>query len=154
MQSVYCKTPYCGLKITQLDNNLHGLDFTDQLITKQQIEDPLLRETITQIQQYVKFSNFYFDLPLNPQGTEFQQKVWSVLRAIPSGQVKTYGEIATEINSSARAVGNACRNNPIPLIIPCHRVVSAQGLGGFVGQTQGPKISIKHQLLLHEGVEI
>jgi len=68
--------------------------------------------------------------------------------------VITYGEIAAELDSSPRAVGNACRKNPISLVIPCHRVVSASGIGGFSGQIEGEKISIKQQLLAHEGVEI
>ena len=154
MQSVYCKTPYCGLKITQLDNCLHGLDFIDETITKPHTDDELLRETVSQIQQYIKSSAFSFDLPVKPQGTDFQRKVWSTLQKIPAGKVRTYGDIADELGTSARAVGNACRQNPIPLIIPCHRVVSSKGIGGFVGETEGQKISIKQQLLLHEGVEI
>jgi len=154
MQSVYCKTPYCGLKIIKLDNSLHGLDFVDKTITKPHTEDALLREAIQQIQEYVKSPGFKFDLPLEPQGTDFQRKVWRVLQDIPAGQVRTYGEISAQLNSSPRAVGNACRQNPIPLIIPCHRVVSSQGIGGFAGETHGQKISIKQQLLLHEGVEI
>lgn len=154
MQSVYCKTPYCGLKITQLDNCLHELDFIDETIVKQETEDSLLREAVKQVQQYVQSADFSFDLPVMPQGTEFQRKVWKAIQAIPAGEIRTYGDIADELGTSARAVGNACRRNPIPLIIPCHRVVSSQGIGGFVGETEGVKLSIKQQLLLHEGVEI
>ena len=154
MQSVYLQTPYCGLKISRSGNSLHEIDFLSRSEAAAETEDKLLNEALRQIDEYLQDSSFQFDLPVAPQGTEFQRKVWAVLQGIPAGQVKTYGEIASELGSSLRAVGNACRKNPIPFIIPCHRVVSAQGIGGFAGQTQGEKISIKQQLLAHEGVEI
>ena len=154
MTHIYCKTPFSDLKITQLNGCLHGLDFVDYRCESPVVDDTLLNETLRQIKQYLQSAAFVFDLPVNPQGTDFQRKVWDALCAIPAGEVKTYGALAKDLQSSARAVGNACRNNPVALIIPCHRVVSAQGIGGFVGQTQGQKISIKQQLLLHEGVEI
>jgi methylated-DNA-[protein]-cysteine S-methyltransferase len=91
---------------------------------------------------------------LEPKGTLFQKSVWSELRKIPLGETRTYGEIAKKLNSSARAVGNACRKNPIQLIVPCHRVVSAKGLGGYAGQTQGTQLKIKRWLLNHEGVHL
>jgi methylated-DNA-[protein]-cysteine S-methyltransferase len=89
-----------------------------------------------------------------PGGTEFQQRVWRALRAIPAGQVITYGGLAKRLGSSARAVGNACRHNPVPILVPCHRVIAANGLGGFAGDTSGRLIDIKRRLLAHEGVEI
>jgi len=85
-----------------------------------------------------------------PQGTAFQQKVWGALLDIPSGTTMTYGELAKELQSSARAVGQACKNNPTPIIIPCHRVVSKQGKGGYLGQTEGKLAYIKTWLLQHE----
>ena len=84
------------------------------------------------------------------QGTEYQKKVWQQLQRIPVGQTWTYGELAQRLNSSARAVGNACRRNPLPIVVPCHRVVSANGAGGFMGATRGRPMSIKHWLLQHE----
>jgi methylated-DNA-[protein]-cysteine S-methyltransferase len=75
-----------------------------------------------------------FDLPLNPPGSDFQKKVCFAMVAIPGGQTKSYGEIAKNIESSAQAVGNACGLNPIPIIIPCHRVLAAgKEMGGFSG---------------------
>ena len=91
---------------------------------------------------------------LSPEGTLFQKSVWHELTKIPIGQTRTYGEIANKLNSSARAVGNACRKNPIQIIIPCHRVVSAKGLGGYAGKTEGKQIKIKRWLLSHEGVQL
>jgi methylated-DNA-[protein]-cysteine S-methyltransferase len=83
-------------------------------------------------------------------GTEFQKKVWQVLSQIKPGQTRTYGDIAGEIESSPRAVGNACRSNPIPIFIPCHRVISASGRGGFMGKTSGEAMEIKEWLLANE----
>ena len=85
-------------------------------------------------------------------GTPFQRRVWQVLQKIPSGSTMTYGEVAQQIGSGARAVGNACRANPCPLIVPCHRVVGVDGLGGFSGERGGEKLEIKRWLLQHEGV--
>ena len=87
---------------------------------------------------------------LAPGGTVFQQRVWKALLAIPPGETRTYGELARELGSSPRAVGGACRRNPIPLLIPCHRVVAANGDGGFAGHTRGRWMDIKRWLLAHE----
>ena len=114
----------------------------------------LMQRVVEQIMAYCQSPQRMFDLPLELEGTEFQQGVWRALLTIPPGQVKTYGELARELKTSPRAVGNACRQNPVPLIIPCHRVVAKQGIGGFGGVTQGRVLAIKQQLLRHEGVEI
>ena len=87
---------------------------------------------------------------LAPAGTLFQQRVWRALRRIPSGQVRSYGQLARTLGTSARAVGGACRANPIPVLIPCHRVVAATGEGGFMGKTAGRAMTIKRWLLHHE----
>jgi methylated-DNA-[protein]-cysteine S-methyltransferase len=84
------------------------------------------------------------------RGTEFQKNVWHILSTIKPGQTRTYGDIARQLKSSPRAVGNACRRNPVPIFIPCHRVVSASGRGGFMGQTKGEPLKIKEWLLAHE----
>ena len=99
----------------------------------------------------------YFSDPCNTitpatilNGTVFQKKVWQILAAIKPGHTRTYGDIARQLNSSPRAVGNACRSNPVPIFIPCHRVVSASGRGGFMGHTTGEPLEIKEWLLTHE----
>lgn len=86
--------------------------------------------------------------PLACRGTPFQQRVWRALVAIPPGKVKSYGQIAAALGTHPRAVGGACRANPFPLFIPCHRAVAAEGLGGFMGK-EG--LAIKRWLLDHEG---
>lgn len=90
------------------------------------------------------------DLPLAPAGTPFQQRVWDKLRRIPCGATRRYGDIASELGTSARAVGGACRANPLLLLIPCHRVVASNGRGGFAGHSQGRWPAIKAWLLDHE----
>jgi methylated-DNA-[protein]-cysteine S-methyltransferase len=90
------------------------------------------------------------DIPLLLQGTAFQRQVWQALSDIPSGQTRTYGELANSLNTSPRALANACRQNPFPFIIPCHRVLAKTSMGGYAGQTTGPLIAIKSALLQHE----
>jgi len=82
----------------------------------------------------------------------FQEKVLKQLQKIPYGETRSYGEIAKILNTSARAVGNACRNNPLPIIIPCHRVVAANGIGGYDGAKSGKLLKVKRALLALEGV--
>ena len=92
------------------------------------------------------------DMTLNV--TPFQKKVLEQLQKIPYGETTTYGEIAKILKTSPRAVGNACRNNPVPIIIPCHRVVSATGIGGYDGARSGSLLDIKRKLLQKEGVRL
>ncbi len=97
---------------------------------------PLLEEAKTQILAYLSGKRQSFDLPLRPEGSDFQKKVWETLLSIPYGQTMTYGQIAWQLESprSARAVGLACKQNPLPILIRCHRVVAADGtLGGYAG---------------------
>jgi len=86
------------------------------------------------------------------QGTNYRNQVWSALCQIPVGETMTYSGLAKKLGSSARAVGNACRDNPYPLFIPCHRIVSVSGMGGYCGQTQGKFMDIKNKLLDFEAV--
>ena len=107
---------------------------------------------LRQLLEYFRHGSARFDLPLALGGTPFQQRVWALLRTIPAGETRTYGEIARALGSAARAVGQACRANPCPIVIPCHRVVAARGLGGFAGDTSGRRLAIKRWLLHHEGI--
>ena len=92
-------------------------------------------------------------LPAAPAGTPFQRRVWNRLSAIAVGQVLSYGALARELGTSPRAVGGACRANPIPIVIPCHRVVAAHGLGGYSGERGGDWLAKKRWLLAHEGAQ-
>jgi methylated-DNA-[protein]-cysteine S-methyltransferase len=105
-----------------------------------------------QCAQYFKNALYIFDVPLKPAGTVHQQKVWNATLGTEAGKTITYGEIAKKIKSGPRAVGTACGANPYPLVTPCHRVVSAQGLGGFMKEdSPGFYRQIKIWLLKHEG---
>jgi methylated-DNA-[protein]-cysteine S-methyltransferase len=90
------------------------------------------------------------DLPLAACGTAFQRRVWAAIRAIPLGQLRTYGALSAELDSAARAVGQACGANPSPIVVPCHRVVGRQALGGFAHARDGFLIETKQWLLRHE----
>ena len=103
-----------------------------------------------EFQAYLNNPKHQWNLKLKPQGTEFQLAVWARLRKIPVGETVTYGELAKELNSHPRAIGQACKKNPIPIIIPCHRVLSKQGNGGYSGATTGNKLEFKESLLRHE----
>jgi len=97
---------------------------------------PLLQEASRQLEEYLNGERTEFDLPLAPDGTEFQKSVWTALLQIPYGQVSTYGNLAAQIGKpkAARAVGGACHKNPIAIIIPCHRAIGSNGsLTGFGG---------------------
>ena len=109
---------------------------------------PLLRDACDQLQDYFDGKRMSFNLPLAPEGSAFQKRVWAALCAIPPGETRSYADIARTIGSAPRAVGGANGANPIPLFIPCHRVIAADGsLGGYSGG-DGP--ATKRYLLDHE----
>ena len=108
----------------------------------------LLRDACDQLQDYFDGKRLSFNLPLAPEGSNFQKRVWAALCAIPPGETRSYADIARTIGSGPRAVGGANGANPIPLFIPCHRVIAADGsLGGYSGG-DGP--ATKRHLLDHE----
>ena len=150
---VVINTAFTKLALVFEDGILQSVDFfSDKALSTPKSDQAKI--ACQQIQDYCSktLPNLIFDIELQLTGTNFQKKVWSALRQIPAGQVMTYGELAEQLNTSARAVGNACRANPVPLIIPCHRVVSKSGMGGFAGSRHGRPIKIKSWLLEHEGV--
>lgn len=101
---------------------------------------------------YLVDASAWSPVPTRAQGTHFQRRVWDALAEIPLGEVKTYGELAAELGSGPRAIGMACRTNPVPFFVPCHRIVAKQGMGGFMGSTGGPLLAIKQWLLRHENI--
>ena len=116
--------------------------------------DMLAEHVVKQVMMYLEQPDFRFDLPLSPVGTAFQHKVWAIISAIPRGDILTYGQVAKLIQSAPRAVGQACGANWFPLVIPCHRVIGASGLGGFSGHDDVDSfhLGVKRWLLAHEGV--
>ena len=118
-------------------------DVQEEIIEKN--ETVLLKEAIRELNEYLDGKRTSFDLQLEPQGTEFQKRVWQALKEIPFGETRSYGEIAKLIGNekASRAVGMANNKNPIPIIVPCHRVIGANGkLVGYAGG-----LDIKEKLL-------
>ena len=103
------------------------------------------------LREWIEDPDLPFPVPLACAGTPFRQRVWTAISAIPHGRTATYGELALQLGSSPRAVGQACGANPFPLIVPCHRVTSAGGLGGFANAREGWLLEVKRWLLAFEG---
>lgn len=135
--SCFINTPVSHLKITQFDSSIVKIEFAHPISEHNAPPGTsLLRETKKQIDSYFHKKITKFDLPIKFYGTEFQQKVWNALSSIPYGQTKTYKQIAAQIGNpkAFRAVGGANNKNPLPIIVPCHRVVGANGkLVGYAG---------------------
>jgi methylated-DNA-[protein]-cysteine S-methyltransferase len=123
-------TPLGDLTVSEEGGQIVALDWG---WGRDQTPTPLLRCARELLDAYFDLKSMTFDLPLAPSGTPYQRRVWAALRAIPYGQTRTYGAIACIVGGSARSVGMANAANPIPILIPCHRVVARDGLGGYSG---------------------
>src|SRR5690348_16171342 len=111
----------------------------------------LAREICEQLQAYVADPRFTFDLSMHIGGTVHQRRVWQAIQEIPSGKTRSYADIAADVHSAPRAVGQACGANRLPIVIPCHRVITKSGgLGGFMNSSGGLPLDIKRWLLHHE----
>jgi len=139
------QSPVGPLTIWAQDGAVIRLDWTFRTSVS---DDPLLIEAACQLRAYFDHSLEDFDLPLAPNGSDFQKDVCKAMSAIRFGETRTYGDIARDLGVPAQAVGQACGGNPIPVIIPCHRVLGASGLGGFSG---AGGVEAKVALLKHEG---
>ena len=142
-------SPVGPLTVTEQDDAIVELDWRRDSDTN---ASALLIEARRQLQAYFAGMLTAFDLPVAPAGTPHQQKVWRAMQKIAFGDYQTYGALAAAIGSSPRAVGTACGRNPIPIIIPCHRVLASGGkIGGYSGGA-GP--ATKRDLLSLEGVDL
>ena len=140
------ESPVGPLTITAADGVITAVDFGADGGPRPNAG--VLAEAARQLTEYFAGDRREFALPLAPSGTPFRLRVWQAMQAIPYGQTRSYGDLARALDSAPRAVGGACGANPIPLVIPCHRVVSAGGaLGGFSG---GAGCDTKRQLLALE----
>ena len=110
----------------------------------------LAKKAAEQLERYRDNPDATFDLPLLVEGSELQRGVWDAMCAIPRGKTRTYGELAKELGADARAIGQCCGDNKLPIVIPCHRVVAADGIGGFGHATGGYLLEAKRWLLMHE----
>ena len=140
-------SPVGELTIFEEDDSIVALEFGKAPANSEK-PSALLKRAARQLDEYFDGRRKAFDLPLGPAGTAFQRKVWAQIAAIRQGRVETYGAIARRLKSGARAVGTACGANPIPILIPCHRVLGSNGgLGGYSG---AGGVAIKRFLLAHE----
>ena len=145
MQYRTVHTPFGDLTLVAENDAITALDWRR---SAQQDTSDLLEEAAKQLTAYAAGTHETFDLPLHVKGTDFQRAVCDAMRAIPFGYTRTYGEIAKDLGVPAQAIGQACGANPIPVIIPCHRVMGAKGLTGFSG---AGGVETKVALLRHEG---
>jgi methylated-DNA-[protein]-cysteine S-methyltransferase len=147
------KTPFAVLGIREQGGAIVAIDYLPVDSATTRPSTPLAREAARQIDAFVKDPHATFDLPVHPNGTPFEDRVWTAIRSIPAGQVRTYGDIARSLMTMPRAIGGACGRNPLPLVIPCHRVIAGGGgLGGFMRGRDDHALAIKRWLLRHEGV--
>ncbi len=142
--------PFAVLGIRTNGAAVTGLRYLPDGVALSPPKNSLAREVLRQIEHYLAEPEFVFDLPLQIEGSDFRKRVWRVMCEIPAGQTLTYGEVAERIGSAPRAVGGACGDNRIPLIIPCHRIVARNGIGGFMHTTGDAELGIKRWLLSHE----
>ncbi|WP_173238417.1 methylated-DNA--[protein]-cysteine S-methyltransferase [Legionella antarctica] len=134
------------LEIVHDEHFIYNSSFTKKAVKS---SPNSLTQLITyELNTYFADPHHRFQLPLKPQGSAYQQKVWSALLVIPVGRTLTYGELALKLQSSPRAIGQACKRNPLALFIPCHRVVGQNDLGGYMGNPQA--LFYKESLLTHE----
>jgi methylated-DNA-[protein]-cysteine S-methyltransferase len=146
-------TPFALLGIRTEGDGLAEITFLPKSGGALAPRDRLAARACAQIERYLDDPQFRFDLPLAPQGTAFQRSVWAKIAAIGPGRTRSYGEIARDLRSAPRAVGQACGANCVPLVIPCHRVLAAGGIGGFAHHESGFHLSVKRWLLAHEGAK-
>jgi methylated-DNA-[protein]-cysteine S-methyltransferase len=151
--SAIVAAPFGAIGIRTDSGSLRELVYLPPHFDEKEPQDALAEQVALQVRQYLRDPDFAFSLPLPQVGSAFQQRVWGTIRAIPRGSVRTYGQVAKHIGTAPRAVGQACGANWFPLVIPCHRVTAAGGLGGFSKQDDenGFHLSVKRWLLLHEG---
>lgn len=142
--------PFGKLGIRCSDTDLLGVEFLPQSTKLQAPVGEMAKTICAELEAYLADPQHEIDLPFELEGTHHQCNVWQAMLDIPSGQTQSYGELAAKIGSSAQAVGQACGSNPIPLVIPCHRVVGKTGLGGFMHRADDDALNIKRWLLAHE----
>ena len=137
------------IELLALPASVQALPMHSDIALQTASSHPLVSLAAKQVVQYLQHAATEFSVPVQQVGTTFQQKVWQAIAAIPRGQTRTYSELALQIGSGPRAVANACGANRLPLVIPCHRVVAKNGLGGFMQGTHNGWL-IKQWLLQHE----
>jgi methylated-DNA-[protein]-cysteine S-methyltransferase len=146
-------TPFAVLGIRTTTACLTAIEYLPRGTATLAPLDRMAERVCRQIERYLEDPDFQFRLPFEFNGTAFQCKVWREICRIRSGDTQTYLSIARKLGTAPRPIGGACGANRIPLVIPCHRVVSTTGLGGFMNARNGSPLEIKKWLLAHEGVK-
>ena len=144
------EAPFAVLGVRTIGERLVRVEYLPRGAATLKPQTPFSKEVCRQLKAYLKEPNFDFDLPFDYDGTDFQTTVWKAVRSIPVGAVLSYLQVARKIGSAPRPVGTACGANHIPMVIPCHRVVGSQGIGGFMNARRGVAIDVKRWLLHHE----
>src|SRR5258705_2720385 len=129
----YCAVlefPAMRVGIRTRNEGLEGIRYLPRSAPLREPSSRFAERVVRQLERYREDPDASFDLPLAIEGTTFQRRVWRALERIPRGETRTYGQVATALGSAARAVGQACGENRLPIVIPCHRVVAAAGIGG------------------------
>jgi methylated-DNA-[protein]-cysteine S-methyltransferase len=143
--------PFAVLGIRTAGEQLTGIEYLPRGAATLAPVNRFAERVRRQIERYLDDPEFQFDLPFEYRGTPFQCKVWRAISGIPSGRTLTYVGIARQLRTAPRPVGGACGANRIPLVIPCHRVLGANGIGGFMNARGGFPLEVKRWLLRHEG---
>ena len=144
-------TPFAVLGIRTSGDWLTDIEYLPLGTPPLVYQNKLAKEVCKQVQAYLADPSFVFDLSLHISGTNHQRRVWQAIMIIPSGSTSSYADIAVSLCSAPRAVGQACGANRLPIIIPCHRVISRNGeIGGFMNARNGFPLDIKRWLLRHE----
>jgi len=144
-------TPFAVLGIRTAGERLTDIEYLPPGVATLAPLNRLAERVCRQIDRYLDDPDFRFDVSFEYVGTPFQTSVWREISAIPVGKTLRYSDIARHLHTAPRPVGGACGANRIPIIIPCHRVVGATGLGGFMRSRGGLPLDIKQWLLRHEG---
>ena len=147
-------TPFAVLGIRTVGDMLTDIEYLPRGVATLAPTTPLAARVCRQIEQYLDDAQFRFDLPFDYRGTPFQCRVWREIAKIRAGKTNTYKGIAARLHSAPRPVGGACGRNRLPLVIPCHRVLASNGIGGFMHARAGDPITIKQWLLAHEGIRL
>jgi len=147
-------TPFGVVGVRTADESIAEIAYLPRSTGALAPRNALAERACRQIERYLDDPRFRWDLPLARAGTEFRRRVWRGISAIPAGETRSYGELARAVGSAPRAVGQACGDNPFPLVVPCHRVVAAGGLGGFAHSGARFELSVKRWLLAHEGARL
>jgi methylated-DNA-[protein]-cysteine S-methyltransferase len=151
--SAIVAAPFGAIGVRTEAGQVRELVYLPPHFSEKDAADAVADEAARQVGRYLADPDFTFSLPLAEAGSAFQRKVWAAISGIPRGSVRTYGQVAKHIGSAPRAVGQACGANWFPLVIPCHRVTAAGGLGGVSNHDDenGFHLSVKRWLLTHEG---